>query len=122
MTALETPTTTLIKRLWAAVPAAERDKIMATIPSDERRILAEACVAMTAEEQARQLLDGYDYDDGQIAVPEGTSWKDMERIAEKHGITLYEPGEYHDEARVVVTDAVYAYAIGADGEPETIAG
>lgn len=80
-----------------------------------------ATTTLTVREQVERLLDGYEAGEATLRVG-GLSLAAMVRLAASHGVTVYLPGEYHGRDCVVITDSCYAYAVGADGRPTTIAG
>lgn len=79
---------------------------------------------LTVVEQMARLVDGYETGETTLRASADMTEAELVRLAKSHGLTLYRPGEYADgrEGRVVLTDSCYAYAIGADGRPDTIAG
>lgn len=80
--------------------------------------------SLDVREQMARLVDGYETGEETLRASADMTEAELDRLAKSHGLTLYRPGEYADgsEDRVVLTDSHYAYAIGADGKPDTIAG
>lgn len=83
---------------------------------------------MTRKQQLAKLLHGYGYGsdendnpEGKIEVRKSWTYDDLLRVAAKHGIRVYEPGDFHGRDSVVIADECYAYAV-ENGEVRTIAG